>query len=94
VSVWQASIREDNTMTTTTTSADFGDRVRSVLAEMPTSGVIDRFAANDLLLDLLDHAASETETARVMQALAKLPKSNLVDRSDLNALLAGLCGTN
>jgi hypothetical protein len=81
-------------MTTSTTTSGFGDRVRSVLSEMPTAGVIDRFAANDLLLDLLDHAASEAETARVMQALANLPKSNLVDRSDLNALLAGLCNQN
>lgn len=81
-------------MNTTTTNADFGDRVRSVMAELPPSGLIDRFAAADLLLDLLDHAASETETTRVMQALADLPKSNLVDRTDLNALLAGLCGQN
>jgi hypothetical protein len=81
-------------MTTTTTSAEFGDRVRAVLAEMPTSGVIDRFAANDLLLDLLDIAHSEAEEARVMEALAALPKSNLVDRTDLNAVLAGLCGQN
>ena len=81
-------------MTTTTTSAEFGDRVRSVLAELPTDGVIDRFAANDLLLDLLDSARSDDEQARIMQALAALPKSNLVDRSDLNALLAGLCGQN
>ena len=79
---------------TTTISAEFGDRVRSVLAELPTSGVIDRFAANDLLLDLLDAAASDDEQARVMRALAVLPKSNLVDRTDLNALLAGLCGQN
>ena len=82
------------TTTTSTPPAEFGDRVRSVLAEQPTSGVIDRFAANDLLLDLLDAAASEAEQARVMQALADLPKSNLVDRSDLNALLAGLCNQN
>jgi hypothetical protein len=81
-------------MTTTTTSAEFGDRVRSVLAELPTQGVIDRFAANDLLLDLLDVAGSDDEQARVMSALADLPKSNLVDRSDLNALLAALCGQN
>ncbi len=81
-------------MTTTTTSADFGDKVRSVLAELPTDGVIDRFAANDLLLDLLDATLSEDEQSRVMRALADLPKSNLVDRSDLNALLAGLCGQN
>jgi len=79
---------------TVTTSAGFGDRVRSVLAELPTAGVIDRFAANDLLLDLLDSATSEHEQARVMQALADLPKSNLVDRSDLNALVAGLCHQN
>lgn len=75
-------------------SAEFFDRVRSVLAELPASGVIDRFAANDLLLDLLDAARSDDEQARVMKALADLPKSNLVDRSDLNALLAGLCGQN
>ena len=81
-------------MTTTTTSAGFDDQVRSVMAEMPKDGVIDRFAANDLLLDLLDVAASDDEQARVMQALANLPKSNLVDRSDLNALVAGLCHQN
>jgi hypothetical protein len=79
---------------TTTISAEFGDRVRSVLAELPTDGVIDRFAANDLLLDLLDSAGSDDEQTRVMQALADLPKSNLVDRSELNGLLAGLCGQN
>jgi hypothetical protein len=79
---------------TTTISAEFGDRVRSVLAELPVEGVIDRFAANDLLLDLLDSARSDAEQSRVMQALADLPKSNLVDRSDLNALLGGLCGQN
>ena len=78
----------------TTTSAGFGDRVRSVLADLPDSGVIDRFAANDLLLDLLDSATSEHEQARVMQALTDLPKSNLVDRTDLNSLLAGLCSQN
>jgi hypothetical protein len=85
---------EEPTMTTTTASSEFGDQVRAVLAEMPTSGVIDRFAANDLLLDLLDAARSDSEQARVMQALADLPKSNMVDRSDLNALLAGLAGSS
>lgn len=81
-------------MTTTTTSAGFGDRVRAVLAALPTSGVMDRFAANDVLLDLLDVAGSEEEQARVMRALADLPTSNMVDRADLNALVAGLCGQN
>jgi hypothetical protein len=80
--------------TTTTTSAEFGDQVRAVLAEQPTSGVIDRFAANDLLLDLLDSARSDDEQARVVQALVDLPRSNLVDRSDLNALLAELVGSS
>jgi hypothetical protein len=79
---------------TTTTSADFGDKVRSVLETLPTEGVIDRFAANDLLLDLLDATASDDEQARVLRALADLPKSNIVDRSDLNALLATLCSQN
>jgi hypothetical protein len=79
---------------TTTISAEFGDRVRSVLAELPNAGVIDRFAANDLLLDLLDSARSDDEQARVLKALADLPKSNVVDRSDLNSVLAGLCGQN
>jgi hypothetical protein len=79
---------------TTTISAEFGDRVRSVLAELPSAGVIDRFAANDLLLDLLDSAHSDHEQARVMKALADLPKSNLVDRSHLNDLLASLSGEN
>ena len=78
----------------TTTSAEFGDRVRSVLAELPTEGVIDRFAANDLLLDLLDSARSDDEQARVLAALANLPKSNLVDRSELNGVLAALCAQN
>jgi hypothetical protein len=81
-------------MTTTTTSSEFGDQVRAVLAELPTSGVIDRFAANDLLLDLLYAARSDAEQARVMQALADLPKSNLVDRGDLNALLTDLAGSS
>ena len=79
---------------TTTTSAGFGDKVRSVLQTQPTEGVIDRFAANDLLLDLLDSARSDDEQARVLKALADLPKSNVVDRSDLNSVLAGLCGQN
>jgi hypothetical protein len=79
---------------TTTTSAGFGDKVRSVLETQPAEGVIDRFAANDLLLDLLDVAASDDEQARVMRALAELPKSNLVDRSELNALLGTLCSQN
>jgi hypothetical protein len=79
---------------TTTISAGFGDKVRSVLETQPTEGVIDRFAANDLLLDLLDVAASDDEQARVMRALAELPKSNLVDRSELNALLGTLCSQN
>ena len=79
---------------TTTTSAEFGDQVRAVMSGLPTTGVIDRFAANDLLLDLLDSARSDDEQARVMRALADLPKSNLVDRSDLNNLLAGLCNQN
>ena len=79
---------------TTTISAGFGDKVRSVLETQPTEGVIDRFAANDLLLDLLDVAASDDEQARVMRALAELPKSNLVDRSELNALLGTLCNQN
>ncbi|MDQ1488854.1 MAG: hypothetical protein QOJ23_1368 [Actinomycetota bacterium] len=79
---------------TTTTSAGFGDKVRSILETQPTTGVIDRFAANDLLLDLLDVAGSDDEQARVMAALANLPKSNLVDRGDLNSVLAGLCGQN
>jgi hypothetical protein len=81
-------------MTTTTTSAEFGDRVRAVLAALPMSGVVDRFAANDVLLDLLDVAGSEEEQARVMRALGDLPTSNVVDRAELNALLAGLCGQN
>jgi hypothetical protein len=81
-------------MIPTTISAEFGDRVRSVLATSPTSGVIDRFAANDLLLDLLDAAASDHEQGRVMTALAALPKSDLVDRAELNALLSGLCRQN
>lgn len=77
--------------TTASAEASFSDRVRAVLAELPTSGVIDRFAANDVLLDLLDAAADPAEQARVMAALAALPKSGLIDRFALNNILLDLC---
>ncbi len=76
--------------TTTSANPSFGDRVRATLDSLPTSGVIDRFAANDLLLDLLD-AAGPAEEARVLTALASLPKSGLIDRFDLNSILLELC---
>lgn len=81
-------------MSTTTSSAgtSFDDRVRNVIATMDKTGLIDRFAANDVLLDLLDAAKTDEESARVMGALAQLPKSNLVDRGFLASLLGGLCG--
>jgi predicted RNA-binding Zn ribbon-like protein len=80
----------DSTTTTTTT---FTHRVQAVMAAFEASGLIDRFAANDVLLDLLDAASSDDESARVMSALAELPKSNLVERETLAALLAGLCAS-
>ena len=76
--------------TTTSAHPSFGDRVRATLETLPTSGVIDRFAANDLLLDLLD-AAGPAEEARVLAALATLPKSGLIDRYHLNTILLELC---
>jgi hypothetical protein len=76
--------------TTTSANPSFSDRVRATLESLPPSGVIDRFAANDLLLDLLD-AAGPAEEARVLAALASLPKSGLIDRYDLNAVLLELC---
>lgn len=74
----------------TTTEANFSDRVQAVLADFGTAGVMDRYAANDVLLDLLDVARTDDEQARVLKALAELPKSSLVDRSALATLLAGL----
>jgi hypothetical protein len=74
----------------TTSSTGFDDRVRAVMACMDTTGLIDRFAANDVLLDLLDAAGTGEESARVLGALAALPKSELVDRSMLAGLLANL----
>lgn len=75
----------------TTTSTDFCNRVRAVIVTMDGAGLIDRYAANDVLLDLLDAAGSDDESDRVLGALAALPKSNLVDRRELTALLTGLC---
>jgi hypothetical protein len=76
--------------TTTSASPSFSERVRATLADLPSDGVIDRFAANDVLLDLLD-AAGPDEEPRVLAALAALPKSGLIDRFDLNTLLLNLC---
>jgi hypothetical protein len=80
--------------TTTTTTTTFTHRVQAVMAAFEASGLIDRFAANDVLLDLLEAAASDEEQAKVLGALAQLPKSSLVDRSMLAALLAGLSSSN
>ena len=75
----------------TTTEANFSDRVQAVLADFgTTTGVMDRYAANDVLLDLLEAARTDDEQAKVLSALAELPKSSLVDRATLAALLAGL----
>jgi hypothetical protein len=75
--------------TTTSANPSFGDRVRATMEALPASGVIDRFAANDVLLDLLD-AAGPAEEARVLAALASLPTSGLIDRYTLNTILLGL----
>lgn len=77
--------------TTTSAGTSFNDRVRSVIAGMETTGLIDRFAANDVLLDLLDSARTDEEQTRVMEALGELPKSNLMERSELANLLGSLC---
>ncbi|MDQ3945298.1 MAG: hypothetical protein M3357_09160 [Actinomycetota bacterium] len=78
----------------TTTEASFSDRVQKVLGDFGTTGVMDRYAANDVLLDLLDAAVTDDEQARVLGALAQLPKSSLVDRSLLAGLLAGLSASS
>lgn len=75
----------------TTTSTDFSNRVSAAIGSLETTGLIDRYAANDVLLDLLDAAGTDEESARVLGALSALPKSNLVDRKELASLLAGLC---
>jgi hypothetical protein len=84
------TIGEDATDMATTTEASFNDRVQAVLAEFGTAGVMDRYAANDVLLDLLEVASTDDEQAKVLAALAQLPKSSLVDRGILATLLAGL----
>ena len=84
------TIGEDTTDMATTTAASFNERVQAVLAGVGTTGVMDRYAANDVLLDLLEVAATDDEQAKVLAALAQLPKSSLVDRSTLATLLAGL----
>jgi hypothetical protein len=78
----------------TTTSTEFRNRVHAVLGSFESSGLMDRYAANDVLLDLLDVAATEEESALVMGALASLPKSNLVDRQELASILNGLAKQN
>jgi hypothetical protein len=55
---------------------------------------MDRYAANDVLLDLLEVAATDDEQSRVLGALAQLPKSSLVDRALLATLLASLSPSN
>lgn len=77
--------------TTASAEASFSDRVQALLAEMPANGVIDRFAANDLLLDLLEAASGTGDETRVLAALAALPKSGLIDRFALSSILRGLC---
>ncbi|MGH8971779.1 MAG: hypothetical protein ACRD0C_01055 [Acidimicrobiia bacterium] len=84
------TIGEDARDMATTTEADFSARVQALLAGFGTTGVMDRYAANDVLLDLLEVAATDDEQSKVLSALAQLPKSSLVDRSTLAALLAGL----
>jgi len=79
--------------TTTSAGTSFNERVQSVIAGMETTGVIDRFAANDMLLDLLAVAATDDEQGRVMAALVDLPKSTLVDRGELAGLLGRLCAS-
>jgi hypothetical protein len=85
---------EEGTTMATTTEANFSDRVQAVLADFGTTGVMDRYAANDVLLDLLEVAATDDDQSRVLGALAQLPKSSLVDRALLATLLAGLSPSN
>ncbi|MGH8997777.1 MAG: hypothetical protein ACRDY7_00095 [Acidimicrobiia bacterium] len=77
--------------TTSTEFSEFSERVQALIAGMDGSGLIDRYAANDVLLDLLEAAGTGAESERVLGALAALPKSSLVDRAILAGLLAGLC---
>jgi hypothetical protein len=84
------TIGEDATNMATTTEASFNERVQALLGGIGTTGVMDRYAANDVLLDLLEVAATDDEQSKVLSALAQLPKSSLVDRATLAALLAGL----
>ncbi len=73
-----------------TTSASFEERVQSVLSGLAPQGLIDRYAANDVLLDLLGAAGTDEQEALVLSALAALPKSNLIDRAYLAGVLADL----
>lgn len=78
----------------TTTQANFNERVAQVLADFGTTGVMDRYAANDVLLDLLELAVSDEDQARVLTALGQLPKSSLIDRSMMAGLLSALTATS
>lgn len=77
-------------MRTIEDTTSFAQRVQTVRAGFTASGVMDRFAANDVLLDLLEAAEGEDDQARVLAALSQLPKSSLVDRALLASLLADL----
>ena len=78
------------TMTNATAEPTFEDRVQAALAELPESTLVDRFRANDVLLDLMATTTDADEAARVLAALASLPRSDLLERAALRSLLADL----
>jgi hypothetical protein len=80
------------TMTNTTAEPTFGDRVKAALANLPDGNLVDRFRANDVLLDLMSAATDADEAARVLAALASLPRSDLLERAALRSLLVDLAG--
>jgi hypothetical protein len=57
---------------------------------LPETTLVDRFRANDLLLDLMGSTDDPDEAARVLAALAALPRSGLLERAAVRSLLADL----
>jgi hypothetical protein len=76
--------------TNATAEPTFNDRVHAALASLPDGTLVDRFRANDLLLDLMGATSDPDEGARVLAALASLPRSNLLERAAVRSLLVDL----
>jgi hypothetical protein len=81
-------------MTNATADPTFEDRVQAALAGLPETTLVDRFRANDLLLDLMGSTDDPDEAARVLAALAALPRSGLLERAAVRSLLADLVRPN